>query len=147
MLVEKVLSAARERLVTVSYEAPVVQAAEILSRPHVNLIVVCDSAGVMVGVVSKTDVVKHISHCHGHACTISISSVMTPDVVACHPNDWLHDVWSVMKERTIQCVPVIEAESKPIGILYARDALQALLLEVRDEEGLLRDYVMSVGYH
>jgi CBS domain-containing protein len=147
MLVERVLPAARDRLVTVGDDAPVVQAAALLSRPHTNLVVVCNFAGAMVGVISKTDIVKHISHCHGHACTISVSSVMTRDVVACRAKDWLHDVWSIMKTRIIQCIPVIEADLKPGGILCARDVLQALLTEVQDEGQLLRDYVMSVGYH
>ena len=147
MLVEKVLPIARERLVIVAEIAPVVEAAKLLGSPHVNLIVVSDSAGTMVGVMSKTDIVKHISHCHGHACTISVSSVMARDVISCRTKDWLHDVWSLMKARTIRCVPVIDGDSKPLGILSARDALQALLTEVQDEEELLRDYVMSYGYH
>jgi hypothetical protein len=32
-------------------------------------------------------------------------------------------------------------------VVNARDALQALLREVKDEELLLRAYVMGVGYH
>jgi CBS domain-containing protein len=147
MLVEKVLPAARERLVIIGENAPVVEAAKLLGSPHTNLVVVCNPAGAMVGVMSKTDIVKHISHCHGHACAISVSNVMTRDVIACQAKDWLHDVWSLMKTRIIQCVPVIEVGSKPQGILYARDALEALLTEVQDEESLLRDYVMSIGYH
>jgi hypothetical protein len=35
---------------------------------------------------------------------------------------------------------------KPIGVLNAGDALQALLKEEEDEESLLRDYVMGIGY-
>ena len=147
MLVESVLPIARERLVMVADNAPVVEAAKLLGSPYVNLAMVCDPAGAMVGVMSKTDIVKHISHCHGHACTISVSNLMTRDVISCQSKDWLHDVWSLMKARTIRCVPVIDGDAKLLGILSARDALQALLTEVQDEEELLRDYVMSYGYH
>jgi CBS domain-containing protein len=52
-----------------------------------------------------------------------------------------------MKTRIIQCLPVIDADIKAVGILYARDALEALLTETQDQESLLRDYVMCVGYH
>lgn len=147
MLVEGVLSVARERLLTIGDGAPVLQAAKFLGSPHNYLLVVCDSTGAMAGVMSKTDIVKHISHCHGSACTVSVSSVMTRDVFSCSPGDWLHDVWSEMKVRRLQCVPILEPKLKPLGILYARDALDALLTEVEDEEMLLREYVMSVGYH
>jgi hypothetical protein len=40
----------------------------------------------------------------------------------------------------------VDQSRKPIGIMYARDALQNQLGEVEDDETLLRDYVMNVGY-
>lgn len=43
-------------------------------------------------------------------------------------------------------LPVIDHTTRPIGILSARDVLHALLQEVEYQEGLLRDYVMGVGY-
>ena len=43
-------------------------------------------------------------------------------------------------------VTITDDASRPIGILNARDALQALMHEVEQEETLLRDYVMCVGY-
>jgi CBS domain-containing protein len=146
MLVEKILSVARERLAAIGDDAPVLQAARFLGSPHVNLVIVCDTAGAMKGVLSKTDILKHIGHCGGNACTIAASNVMTREVFTCAPQDWLHEVWSEMRTRRLQCVPVIEPQFRPLGILYARDALRALLTEVEDEEALLREYVMSVGY-
>ena len=72
---------------------------------------------------------------------------MTRDVVVCKPGQLLSDVWSIMKMRELKNIPVVNAESHPIGMLNARDALQLLLQEAQDEELLLRDYVMCVGYH
>lgn len=146
MLVERLLPGARERLVTIAGNAPLIEAARFL-RAGTDLVVVCDSAGFLAGVITKTDVVSQISECQGSSCTAAASSVMTRDVVLCRPGDWLQDVWSRMKERGLKNVPVMDRESRPLGVLNARDALQALLQEVQDEESLLRDYVMGVGYH
>lgn len=146
MLVERLLPATRERLVTIAGNAPLIEAARFL-RAGTDLVVVCDSAGFLAGVITKTDVVSQISECQGSSCTAAASSVMTRDVVLCRPGDWLQDVWSRMKERGLKNVPVMDRESRPLGVLNARDALQALLQEVQDEESLLRDYVMGVGYH
>ncbi len=33
-----------------------------------------------------------------------------------------------------------------MGVLHARDILQVLLEESEDEESILRDYVMGIGY-
>jgi CBS domain-containing protein len=51
-----------------------------------------------------------------------------------------------MKARGLQRIPVVDGNRKPVGIIYARDALQCLLGDVENDEALLRDYVMDVGY-
>jgi len=50
-----------------------------------------------------------------------------------------------MKERGLQRISVLDQDGKPVGIIYARDALQELLGEVENDEALLRDYMMNVG--
>lgn len=146
MFVEGLLPAARERLVTIADDAPLIQAAKLL-RPNTDLVVVCGSGGVLTGVVTKTDVVSQMSDCQGGSCVTAISLVMTRDVVLCRPSDWLHDDWSIMKERGLKNVPITDEEARPVGVLNARDALQVLLQETEGEESTLRDYVMGVGYH
>lgn len=145
MLIDRVLPAAAKRLVTVGYDAPLLEAARLLSGSS-DLVVVCTSDGLLKGVVTKTDVVRQIGRCQGSSCHLAISSVMTQDPTICRPTDWLHDIWSLMKERRLKNVPITDAGAMPIGVLNARDALEALMLEVEQEETLLRDYVMCVGY-
>lgn len=145
MLVSTLLSKARARLATILDNAPLVEAAKRF-RVGADMIVVCDSAGVLVGVITKMDVVRQISHCQGASCTAPISLVMTREVVQCHPEDRLHEVWTTMKQHQLKNVPVVDATSKPMGVLNARDALAVLLVEVENEEALLRDYIMGVGY-
>ena len=146
MLVEKLLQVSHRRLVTIADDAPLIQAAKLL-RTGTDLVVVCGSAGLLAGVITKTDVVSQFSHCQGASRTTAVSLVMTRDVVVCRPGDRLQDVWSKMKERGLKNVPVTDQESRPVGVLNARDALKVLLKEVENEESLLRDYVMGVGYH
>lgn len=147
MKVESILPAARMRLVTVKDSAQLTQAAAQLGRDDINLIVVCNDSGAMTGVVSKTDIVSRISVCEGCGCTEMVANVMTRDVVCCHPGDPLHKVWSLIKEKGVLQVPVVDQDRHPIGVLAVRDALQALLKETEYEEKLLRDYVMGIGYH
>lgn len=145
ILVQSLLSAARARLITLSQEAPLVEAAKLL-RPSIDLIAVCGSGGVLSGVITKTDVVSRISGCLGSSCVMPASLVMTREVVRCSPADSLQDVWATMKERALKNVPITDDAGCPVGVLNARDALQVLLQEVQDEESLLREYVMGIGY-
>ena len=80
----------------------------------------------MVGVVTKTDIVSQISRCTGSGCTTRVESVMTRDVTYCRANDLLRDVWSMMKERGLQRIPVLDGARSRIGVIYTRDALQNL---------------------
>jgi CBS domain-containing protein len=146
MLVETLLSAARTKLVTIADDAPLIQAAKLL-RAGTDIVVVCGSTGFLSGVITKTDVVRQISSCQGATCISAAALVMTRDVVVCRPTDWLHEVWSKMKERGFKNVPITDPDSRPMGVLNARDVLQVLLKEVENEESLLRDYVMGIGFH
>ncbi|MBC7663619.1 MAG: CBS domain-containing protein [Caulobacter sp.] len=139
MFAEQMLPRARQRLVKINAAAMVKDAADLMSKPHTDLVVVCDLDGGMVGVLTKTDIVAQIGHCAGGGCTVRVAMIMTRDVVACRPDDVLHDVWLVMKERGLQRIPVVDQDGKPIGIIYARDALQSLLGEAENDEALLRD--------
>jgi CBS domain-containing protein len=144
--VEKIVPVARERLITVRDDAPLVEAAKFLDGGHINLVVVCDKAGAMVGIVTRTDVVRQMALCQGCGCTAAAATVMTRDVIYCRPGDLLHDVWSIMKERKLLHVPIIGDDFRPLGVINARDVLLVLLEASEYEEGLLRDYVMGIGY-
>lgn len=146
MFVEGILPVARERLVTVRDNALLTTAARLLNDRHTNLVVACDNAGAMAGVVTKTDVVRQISHCRGSGCTAAVATVMTKNVTYCRPGDLLQDVWTIMKERGLLHVPIVGEDSKPLGVINARDALVALLEGSEYQEALLRDYVMGIGY-
>lgn len=145
MFVERLLPTAQKRLVTIADDVPLIEAAKLL-RTGTDLVVVCGAAGVLAGVITRTDIVGQISRCQGAGCTMSVSSVMTSDPVLCRPGDLLYDVWERMKARNLRNIPVVDQESRPMGVLNARDILQVLLTESEDEEALLRDYVMGVGY-
>ena len=60
MFVERMLPVARERLVTIRDDALLANAARLLDSRHINLVVACDSSGAMVGVVTKTDIVRQM---------------------------------------------------------------------------------------
>ncbi|MEO8419350.1 MAG: CBS domain-containing protein [Methylophilaceae bacterium] len=144
MLIRTILPTVKKRLVTINGDAPLIDAARLLGGMHTNLVVVCDPDGLIIGVITKTDVVKQISHCQGCSCTTMVSETMTRDVMSCNVDDNLLDVWHIMKDKGLRQIPVKNTDSKPVGVLYARDALQVLLKEVEYEEILLRNYVMGI---
>jgi len=131
---------------TMGDDAPLTEAAKFLDGRHINLVVVCNKRGAMVGVITRTDVVRQVSLCLGSGCTAPTATVMTKDVVYFRPSDSLEDVWSIMKERKLLHVPIVGEDLRPLGVINARDALFVLLEGSEYESSLMRDYVMGIGY-
>ena len=55
--VEEIIPVAQKRLVTIRDDAPLLEAAKFLDGRHINLVVVCDKDGAMVGIPNSPDVV------------------------------------------------------------------------------------------
>ncbi len=145
MFVEGMLEAARERLVTIADDAPLIEAAKLLTS-GTDLVIVCDGQGVLQGVVTKTDVVRQISVCQGATCMCPASTVMTRDVASCRGVDLLKNVSKRMKERHLKNIPVVDGDNRPIGVLTARAVLRVILSDAEYEEAQLVDYVKGIGY-
>ncbi len=144
MFVEQMLSRAGERLAIVAAEASVKDAADLMTQPATDLVVVCRD-GVVAGVITKTDIIAHVSRA-GSDLSAPVETIMRRDVTTCRSSDPLDDVLRAMKERGFHRIPVIDDKRGPLGIVYARDALQCLLEEVEIDDELLRDFITGVGY-
>ncbi|MEO8758628.1 MAG: CBS domain-containing protein, partial [Devosia sp.] len=114
MLVDVLVPAARKRLVTITEDAPLIEAAGLL-HSGTDLVVVCHADGTLAGVVTKTDVVAQISTCQGAGCTCALATVMIRDPLICRPGDTLLGLWSQMKARGLKNVPFVDGEERPLG--------------------------------
>jgi CBS domain-containing protein len=91
MFVEELLPKARERLVTIADDALLIEAATLL-QAEIELVIVCNSEGLLLGVITKTDIVKQISQCQGASCMAKAAAVMTRDVLLCEARDLLPEL-------------------------------------------------------
>jgi CBS domain-containing protein len=91
--------------------ALLIDAARLLSDPRHNLVVVCDDIGRMAGVITKTDIVSRISHCTGCSCTMAAAHVITREVTFCRPSDRLHEIWSIVKQRALKNIPIVDQDN------------------------------------
>lgn len=145
-LVLHILEAARRRLAVLNHQASLFDAAEILLNPNTPLAVVCDSEGIADGVITRRDVVKVLATGGVDACWLHADAIMAMPILSCRLDDPLQQVWATMNSRNLRSVPILDDHGRPQGVVYARDVASALLEEATEEEVLLRDYVMGVGY-
>ena len=146
ILVKHILEASRRRLVVVSRDASLFDAARILANRDTPLVVVCDSDGIAIGVISSSHIINVLSTAGADALNFNAGAIMTKPVLSCHIDETLQQVWAVMNSRTLPCAPILDDDGRAQGVVHARDVAIALLEEVNYEELLLRDYVMGVGY-
>jgi acetoin utilization protein AcuB len=88
----------------------------------------------LVGVVSNRDYRKILERAHPDGTVrnvfqITVSSIMTPAdrVVTVRPETSLLDVAHLIVTRKIGCVPVVDDQNRPVGILTQKDVMAALL--------------------
>ena len=145
-LVSSIDAVSRSRLVTVGADALLAEVAALLSRTQISLVVVCDAAGVAAGVITETILVRHLGYGKADIFTTRAGDVMALEFTVCRPTDLLPEILTEMHERGLVHVPVVDQDSRPIGVVNARDGLRALLAQGNFEEALLRNYVMGIGY-
>lgn len=146
VLVKHILEAAQKRLAVLNQEASLFDAARILANRDTPLIVVCDSDGIAVGVISSSHIINTLATAGADALSFNAGAIMTKPMLSCRVEQPLQPIWALMSSKTLPCAPILDNDGRAQGVMHARDVALALLDEVNSEESLLRDYVMGVGY-
>lgn len=144
MRIEDLNSMTVDRLMVIDLHSTLQAAARALSAPKMGLAIVSDAHGSAVGVLSKSDIIRHI----GMECAASVSAkdLMSRDMIACQPNDDLQAVWHTMAKNSLQNMPVLGTQSEPLGVLAFDDATKALYEQEALEEQILIGYIAGIGY-
>jgi len=144
MRISALAETTRARFKVLDQLASVQAAADAFANAQLGLIVVCDRGEVARGVVSKSDLVRHLAR--AGAVSEPITAVMSRRVVFASPEDDLHATWQVMVRRNLQNLPLVDALRRPVGTLDIRDALEAILKAEEQQEDQLVNYIAGNGY-
>ena len=133
------------RLATISRDAPFLDAARMFGAGTFRMLIVCEDVGRAVGIVTRTDAMRHIGESDNPLAAV-IGELMVTKLTSALPADDLLVTWQMMTGAGLNHVPVLDQLGTPLGILTADDALKALLEAEEYEEHLLSDYVAGIGY-
>jgi len=143
MRIEKLYPMISARLKIIDVAATVQNAAATLSNPGIGLAIVCSPDGRAKGVLSKSDLIRHIAD---HGRSNSVEELMSPKIIACQPADDLQAAWQIMISNRLQNMPVLGAEARPLGVLDMRDALKVLYEQEQLQEQMMENYIAGIGY-
>jgi CBS domain-containing protein len=144
MLIRDLAETTGMRLKVLGEQSSVRAAADAFADRRLGLVIVCDGGERTTGVLSKSDLVRHLARA-GRVEAL-VTEVMTRSIVSANPDDDLRATWQFMAGRRLQNLPLLDAVGRPVGTLDSRDALQAILRLEEDQEHALVNYIAGVGY-
>jgi CBS domain-containing protein len=144
MRIEQLYSMISARLMVIDVNATLQAAALSLANPGIGLAVVSAENGKATGVLSKSDLIRHLTR--REPAEASVVTLMSRNIISCDPKDELCAVWQVMVAQRLKNMPVLGPDSKPLGVLDIRDAMKVLFEQEQLQEHMLADYIAGVGY-
>ncbi|WP_022949501.1 CBS domain-containing protein [Methylohalobius crimeensis] len=118
--------------VTVQMDDPLLIVKDILDNSPFHHLLVVES-GILRGVISDRDLLKVLSPRIGtlaetekdRACLHKKAhQIMTRDPITLPLNADVRDALEIFNQHTISCIPVVNDENKPLGIISWRDLLK-----------------------
>lgn len=104
---------------------------------------VTDVDGRIVGIITDRDVCM-AAYTQGRPLhEIAVTSAMSRDVVSCAASDDLRKVESLMRERKVRRLPVVDAELKVLGMISMSDLVR--YADQRPRSSLDRELVSSLA--
>ncbi len=132
-------------VISVSEEAPLSEVIGLMREHNISGLVVVDHSGQMVGIVSKTDLLRSWQEGSDYAMVMKspVSGYMTKDVISCAPHKPLNYAMQLLMQHNIHRLVVVEPRyggrfvtdrMMPVGIITQTDVVHALTTTMTDDE-------------
>lgn len=126
---------------TIPPSATVLEAIRLMSSNSIGAIVVVESEKV-VGILSERDYTRKVALMHRKSDQTLVSDIMTSNVISISRSHTVDDCLSLMTERHIRHLPVIENEQL-IGIVSIGDLVKATMQDQKVLIEQLQQYISS----
>ena len=142
MFVREILARKGKDIKSVEAIDTVETAAAVMRTERVGALIVRDSTGTLIGLLSEQNIVWAIADIGQRALGQSVAQVMDSQPLTCSPDDTVARVARQMTERRARHAPVVEG-GKVKGIISIGDIVKARMEEMELERDTLRDLAMS----
>lgn len=139
MLVSKILQNKGNTVVTTTPKKTLQALVPVFKSKRLGAIVVTDSKGKVIGMLSERDIVLALANHGENALTMNVAELMATPVMTCGPDDDIKNVMAIMTHRRARHLPVVE-HGRLSGIVSIGDVLKHHLEETELEVNVLRDY-------
>ncbi|MEO6571256.1 MAG: CBS domain-containing protein [Ilumatobacteraceae bacterium] len=141
MNVQSIIGSKGVEVATIGQTTTLSEAIELLGSRRIGALVVSGDGRAIEGIISERDIVRATSQRGAAALEASVGSVMSVDVVTCALGDGVEHLMSLMTERRIRHLPVVDDAGRLAGIVSIGDVVKARLTELEHENRALADYI------
>jgi len=133
-------------IITITPETTITEANKIRAEHRIGCLMVLDENKWIVGVLSERDIVNAIYKKGIEIMEKPVSEIMTCNITTCKLDDELQTLMSLMTERRIRHLPVIE-EGQLMGIVSIGDVVKARMDELEKESEAMHNYIKDRRWH
>jgi CBS domain-containing protein len=125
---------------TIPPDASIADVVSQLARLGVGAMIVSEEGRSVAGIISERDIVRRLDGDGPVVLERRVADLMTAEVVTCSLQDTLAELMSVMTERRIRHIPVVE-DGLLSGVVSIGDVVKGRLQELEDERRHLEEYI------
>lgn len=141
MNVGQILGTKNNDIISLEDSCTVLEVAKLLGERRIGAIPIMKK-GKLCGIISERDVVRGLAIRGGDVLNDSVKTLMTKSVVTCTLSDTIQQIMSMMTERRIRHVPVVE-DGEIKGMISIGDVVKERIQETEQEAEALKAYIAS----
>jgi CBS domain-containing protein len=145
MTITSILRQKGGKVVSVGAQDEVGVIARILSEARIGAVLVRDSGGDVLGIISERDIVRCIAAHGADAVTMPAQRLMTRALYTVTPRTLVTEALELMTDRRVRHLPVLDETGGLVGLVSIGDLVKARIEEAVHEAEELRHYVESAG--
>ncbi len=129
-------------VVVVARDEPVRSAIELMRNQHVGSLVVTEQQGktvMPVGILTDRDIVMEILAQDVEMTSVDVGDIMSDQLVKVSEDTSLVDAVSLMKQKGVRRLPVVDANDGLVGILTVDDIIDLLSEQISNLVGLINN--------
>ncbi|MFK7920242.1 MAG: CBS domain-containing protein [Ilumatobacter sp.] len=142
MNVQSILSVKGTEVVTIAPSATLAEATALLRERGFGALIASVDGASLDGIVSERDIVRALADQGADALGCDVDSVMSSEVFTCAPGDSIGDLMSLMTQRRIRHLPVLDGGALG-GMVSIGDVVKFRLGELERENNQLHEYIQG----
>ena len=134
--VNQLLSNKAGGVVSISPQASVYDAIKLMDEKNIGSLLVLNAHGRIAGIFAERDCFRKVILQDKSPREVTVRSVMTKKVVYASPDDTVDACMSLMTQKCIRHLPVIDSHEKVLGIISIGDLVKFVTTE---QDALIRN--------